>query len=183
MHLINAPFSRERLNRIHHKSYDKSKNIHWTFSQGQMLLLKITQKTNHVTISLVRFNIGQEKQTVVSVWNLPFKLDVLKIYLMQKDLSEDDRKVLFLTLRPSKILMHQIFSELMYSRINNIVEALKQSTVLDNPKLVVTTSPVIPGTTFDPSIFLNSKSFIDHNSFIEDVIEKEVKSLTVTSIA
>lgn len=157
---------RDQVNRDQHKSLDLSTKTHWVYSQGPLKLLKVTQRARHVTISLLRFNVGVEKQSTVYVWRLPFKLSVIKSYLMKNTLSHDESKDIHLNkMLLSDMLEHEKFSELLMFRILEVTKSL----AFELGDLAPQTSTVDPGSSFDPTIFLRSSNFRDSNIFIKEI--------------
>ncbi len=157
---------RDRLNRDHHKSFDLSTKIHWVYSQGPMKLLKVTQRARHVTISLLVFNVGVEKQPTVYVWRLPFRLSVIKSYLMKNSLSLDESKDVNLTkMLLSNMLEHEQFSELLMFRILEVTKSL----AFELGEIVPQTSVVSQGSSFDPTIILRNSGFRNNNAFIGEI--------------
>ena len=166
-----VPYS--RLNRDYHKSFDKSTNIHWVYTQGNMKLLKIKQKIDHVTVSLLcfnhRINMESDLQTCVSVWKLPFKLIVFQTYLSIKLLSEEEKNSGLFDVLSSNLPMHQKFSKLMLFRINHVVDSLKKEAGNNCHGLTPVINAVVKGSSFDPTNFLNRPDFRDSNTFMHEV--------------
>jgi hypothetical protein len=168
MHKQQETESRERLNRDYHKSFDKSTKIHWVYSQGSMKLLKVAQRTRHVTISLICFNVGEEKQVVVYVWILPFRLSIIKSYLMKNELSSDElRDPVLSKMLLSNMLAHEKFSELLLFRILEVTKSL----AYELGEIIPQKSVVTPGSSFDPVPALQSSNFRDNNVFINDIVK------------
>lgn len=154
-----------------HKSHGLSKNIHWTFSQNTVKLLKITQKPKCIVVSIIRYNYIDGKDAV-SVWNLPFKLSTFRHYILKADLYEqeltDTDLISFLF---SVKQHHEKFTYLIGRRIDKVVDTINKEQNSKENKIEPVVGLVREGSSFDSKDKLNDKNIDCYNTFIKELLD------------